>query len=88
MPDYDNDRWIIKATDNWGTTGYYGEGWRRKPGVMPYRGNAYRYATAIKALAAAYHGRDELHLFVSFELEQLPERPKFKKTPDGREGNT
>ena len=88
MPDYDDDRWVIGATNRWGTTGYYGEGWQRRAGVIESRGNAYRYPTEIAAQAAAYHARDTLNLFTQFSLEQLPERPKFKKTADGREGNT
>jgi hypothetical protein len=82
LPDaqQDADRWVVKAIAKNDRVGYYGESRRRKVGVMEHRGDAYRYETENKALGAAYHAK-ELGIFVEFELEELPLKPRFK-TPD------
>lgn len=79
-------RWIVRAKNRYGKEGFYGEGWQRRPGVLPYQGNAYRFLTENEALGAAYHARD-MHYIAEFSVEELPPKPKFKRTPDGREGN-
>jgi len=83
----DYDRWVVRAKDRWGNSGYYGEGRRRIPAVVPYRGNAYRFVSELHARESGYRARDAGYL-TEFEVEELPPRPVFKKTASGREGNT
>lgn len=72
-----DDRWVIKATAKDGRTGYYGKGSWGNVGVVPTRGNSFRYDSQDDARFHAYEAKAR-GLFVDFAVEELPLKPRFK----------
>jgi hypothetical protein len=72
----DDEPWVIRATAKDGRTGWYGRGSRGNLGVVPNRGNAFRYVNEGDARFWGYQAKED-GIIIDFTVEEIV-KPRFK----------
>ena len=72
----DAEPWVIRATAKDRRTGWFGRGSWGNKGVVPHRGNAFRYANEGDALFWGYKAKED-GIIADFTVEEIV-KPRFK----------